>query len=71
MSEIETGSLIATSGRSSARRTFLAWIFFVSVLSLSAAATKELGPLLQAAEAGDADATRRPSVRSSSPRWKS
>ena len=38
------------------RRTFLAWIFFVSVLSLSAAATKELAPLLQAAEAGDADA---------------
>jgi TPR repeat protein len=38
------------------RRTFLAWIFFVSVLSLSAAATKEFAPLLQAAEAGDAEA---------------
>ena len=38
------------------RRTFLACIFFVSVLSLSAGATKELAPLLQAAEAGDAEA---------------
>jgi TPR repeat protein len=38
------------------RRTFLAWIFFVSVLSLSAGATKELAPLLKAAEAGDAEA---------------
>lgn len=38
------------------RRTFLAWIFFASVLSLSAAATKEFAPLLQAAEAGDAEA---------------
>ena len=38
------------------RRTFLAGIFFVSVLSLSAGATKELAPLLQAAEAGDAEA---------------
>ena len=38
------------------RFTFLAWIFFASVFSLSAAATKELAPLLQAAEAGDAEA---------------
>ena len=38
------------------RFTFLAWIFFVSVLSLSAGATKELAPLLKAAEAGDAEA---------------
>ncbi len=38
------------------RFTFLAWIFFASVLTLSAGATKELGPLLRAAEAGDAEA---------------
>jgi hypothetical protein len=38
------------------RRTFLAWIFFASVLSLSAGTTKELAPLLSAAEAGDAEA---------------
>lgn len=38
------------------RRTFLAWIFFTSVLSLSAGTTKELAPLLRAAEAGDAEA---------------
>jgi uncharacterized protein len=38
------------------RRTFLAWIFFASVLTLSAGGAKELGPLLRAAEAGDADA---------------
>ena len=38
------------------RRTFLAWIFFASVLSLSAGASKELAPLLRAAEAGDAEA---------------
>jgi TPR repeat protein len=38
------------------RRTFLAWIFFTSVLSLSAGASKELAPLLRAAEAGDAEA---------------
>jgi TPR repeat protein len=38
------------------RFTFLAWIFFGSVLTLSAGATKELAPLLKAAEAGDAEA---------------
>jgi TPR repeat protein len=38
------------------RRTFLAWIFFASVLTANAGATKELVPLLQAAEAGDAEA---------------
>ncbi len=38
------------------RRAFLAWIFFTSVLSLSAGTTKELAPLLRAAEAGDAEA---------------
>jgi TPR repeat protein len=38
------------------RFTFLAWIIFGSVLTLSAGATKELAPLLKAAEAGDADA---------------
>ncbi len=38
------------------RRTFLAWIFFASCLSLSAGASKELAPLLRAAEAGDAEA---------------
>ena len=38
------------------RRTFIAWILFASVLTLSAGATKELGPLLRAAEAGDAEA---------------
>jgi TPR repeat protein len=38
------------------RRTFLAWIFLASVLSLSAGASKELAPLLRAAEAGDAEA---------------
>jgi TPR repeat protein len=38
------------------RRTFLAWISFISVLALSAGATKELAPLLKAAEAGDAEA---------------
>jgi len=38
------------------RRTFLAGVFFVSILSLSAGATKELAPLLRAAEAGDAEA---------------
>jgi TPR repeat protein len=38
------------------RRTFLALIFFASVLSLSAGASKELAPLLRAAEAGDAEA---------------
>jgi TPR repeat protein len=38
------------------RRTFLAWIFFASVLTADAGGAKELGPLLSAAEAGDADA---------------
>ncbi len=38
------------------RRAFLAWIFITSVLSLSAGTTKELAPLLRAAEAGDAEA---------------
>ena len=38
------------------RFTFLAWIFFASVFTLSAGATKELGPLLRAAEAGDPEA---------------
>jgi TPR repeat protein len=38
------------------RRTFLAWVSFISVLALSAGATKELAPLLKAAEAGDAEA---------------
>jgi len=38
------------------RRTFLAWIFFASVLTANAGATKELAPLLRAAEAGDAEA---------------
>jgi TPR repeat protein len=38
------------------RCTFLAWIFFASFLSLSAGASKELAPLLRAAEAGDAEA---------------
>jgi len=38
------------------RFTFLAWILFASVLRLSAGATKELGPLLRAAEAGDPEA---------------
>lgn len=38
------------------RRTFLAWIFVASVLTADAGASKELAPLLQAAEAGDAEA---------------
>lgn len=38
------------------RRTFLAWIFFATVLTLSAGGAKELAPLLRAAEAGDAEA---------------
>lgn len=38
------------------RFTFLAWILFASVLTLSAGASQELGPLLRAAEAGDAEA---------------
>ena len=38
------------------RRTFLAWIFLASCLSLSAGSSQELAPLLRAAEAGDAEA---------------
>lgn len=38
------------------RFTFLAWMLFASVLTVSAGATKELGPLLRAAEAGDPEA---------------
>lgn len=38
------------------RFTFLAWSFFASVLTLAAGASQELGPLLRAAEAGDAEA---------------
>ena len=38
------------------RRTFLVWVFLTSVLALSAGATKDLAPLLSAAEAGDAEA---------------
>lgn len=38
------------------RFTFLAWMLFASVLTLTAGAPKELAPLLRAAEAGDAEA---------------